>query len=94
MIRRPVLIVQADSFNRSAINTCVVVPFTTNLALADAPGNVECDVEDSNLSSQSVAVVSQLATIDRQRLAERNSVLPPDVMREVDDGIRLVLDLA
>jgi mRNA interferase MazF len=38
--KRPVLIVQDDSFNKSGIKTIVVLPLTTNLRLLDAPGNV------------------------------------------------------
>ena len=38
--RRPVVIVQSDSFNRSKISTVVCVPLTSNLHWADAPGNV------------------------------------------------------
>ncbi|MFN5795985.1 MAG: type II toxin-antitoxin system PemK/MazF family toxin, partial [Planctomyces sp.] len=38
--RRPVLIVQCDSFNRSRIATVVCVPLTSNLKWAEAPGNV------------------------------------------------------
>ena len=47
--RRPVLIVQADSFNRSSIGSVLCVPFTTNLRLGDAPGNVSlaAEVRDS-----------------------------------------------
>jgi mRNA interferase MazF len=91
--RRPVLIVQADAFNRSMIATCVVVPFTTNLTLADAPGNVHCDVDNTGLTEPSVAVVSQLTAIDKRRLTDRHSALPHELLRKVDDGIRLVLDL-
>ena len=38
--RRPVLVVQADSFNLSRIQTVIVAAITTNLKLAEAPGNV------------------------------------------------------
>ena len=38
--RRSVLVVQAGSFNISRIQTVIVATITTNLELADAPGNV------------------------------------------------------
>ena len=38
--RRPVLIMQADEFNRSRIATVIAVVITSNLRLAQAPGNV------------------------------------------------------
>ena len=65
--RRPVLVVQTDSFNRSRIGTVLCVPFTTNLKLADAPGNVHLDAE-SDLRKESVIVVSQMTCLDRIRL--------------------------
>ncbi len=54
---RPVIIIQSDKFNKSAMNTAVVVPLSTNILLADFPGNVLIKKELSNLSKDSVAVV-------------------------------------
>lgn len=42
--RRPVLVVQADSFNRSHIQTAIVAVVTGNLELAHAPGKLFCAV--------------------------------------------------
>ena len=91
--RRPVLIVQADAFNRSAIQTVVCVVITSNLRLADAPGNVRLEPRLSGLPKPSVANVSQVATIDRTFLTERVAVLAEDALRQIDDGLRLVLGL-
>ena len=91
--RRPVLIVQDDSFNRSRIGTVVVLPLTTNLSLESAPGTVFVGKEDSGLSKDSVAVISQLTAIDRRRLIEIAGAAPGAVMAEVEDGIRLVLGM-
>jgi len=52
--RRPVLVVQDDEFNRSSIQTVVIIPFSTNLLLADAPGNVFLEKEKTGLSKDSV----------------------------------------
>ena len=38
--RRPVLIVQSNDFNASAIRTSICAAITSNMRLADAPGNV------------------------------------------------------
>jgi mRNA interferase MazF len=38
--RRPVIILQSDFFNSSKINTTVVIPISSNLLLADVPGNI------------------------------------------------------
>lgn len=89
--RRPVLIVQANSFNKSAISTVLVVVITSNLALAQAPGNIRISKSDSGLSKASVVNVSQVLTIDRQILTERVATLPSRIMVRVNEGLRLVL---
>jgi len=90
---RPVLVVQADALNRSRLNTVVVAVVTSNLALADAPGNVLLRHEDSGLSRDSVVNVSQLLTLDKRLLAARTAALSFPLQQLVDDGIRLVLAL-
>jgi mRNA interferase MazF len=89
--RRPVLIIQDDSFNRSAIGTVIVIPLTTNLALVDAPGNVIIEKEESGLSKDSVLVVSQVSAIDKQRLLERIGAIETRTIHEVEYGISMIL---
>lgn len=89
--RRPVLIVQANSFNKSAIATVLVVVITSNLALAQAPGNIRISKSDSGLSKASVVNVSQVLTIDRQILTERVGTLPSRIMIRVNEGLKMVL---
>ncbi len=91
--RRPVLVVQAGSFNRSRIGTVLCVPFTTNLKLADAPGNVHLDTAESDLRKESVVVVSQVTCLVRIRLVEKAGSIEPERLRDVEAGIRLVLAL-
>ncbi len=91
--RRPVLIVQSDEFNESRIGTVVAATLTTNLRLADAPGNVYVAAEETGLPRESVVNVSQLVTVDRSFLVERAGRVEDRVMLRVDDGIRLVLAL-
>ncbi len=90
---RPVLIVQSDAFNESRIGTTIVVPFTTNLGLAEAPGNVLVPAKETRLPKESVVAVSQVTTIDRARLLRYHSSLAGTRMREVEAGIALVLEL-
>jgi mRNA interferase MazF len=89
--RRPVLIVQGDSFNASRISTVVVVPLTSNERLAAAPGNVHLRAERTGLPKHSVANVSQIVTIDRELLTERVGRLPDSYLSRVMAGIDLVL---
>ena len=89
--RRPLLIVQADAFNRSRIATTIGVVVTSNLGLVGAPGNVLVPKRLSGLSRDSVANVSQVVTIDRGVLTERAGRVSPEIMVAVDAGLRLVL---
>ena len=91
--RRPVLIVQANPFNRSRINTVIAVALTGNLRLSEAPGNVFLPSEHTDLPNDSVANVSQVVTIDKAYLDECVGVLPMRFVRLIDEGLRLVLDL-
>lgn len=91
--RRPVLVVQSDAFNRSRIGTVLALTLTSNIRLADAPGNVLLPRRDSSLPKDSVANVSQLVTLDRSELSERVGSLSAELLRQVDRGLRLVLDL-
>ena len=92
-LRRPVFVVQSDAFNRSGIGTVVVAAITSNMALAFAPGNVPCRPKASGLPRPSVINVSQLASVARSTLTERVGRVPDSVMRQVEDGLRLVLSL-
>ena len=91
--RRPVLVVQADSFNRSRIQTVVAAAVTSNLSLAEAPGNVLLSRRAGLLPADSVVNVSQIVTLDRGFLQERAGRVAQSVLRRVDDGLRLVLSL-
>ena len=91
--RRPVLVVQADSFNRSRIQTAIVAVITSNLELADVPGNVLLPARSTGLPRDSVMNVSQLLTLDRSFPTERAGTLPPRLQGSVDEGLRLVLQL-
>ncbi|KAA9131529.1 type II toxin-antitoxin system PemK/MazF family toxin [Marinihelvus fidelis] len=89
--RRPVLVVQSNPFNQSRIATVIVAVITSNLALAEAPGNVRLSKRDSGLSRPSTINVSQLVTLDRALLGERVGVLPAVILARVDDGLRLII---
>ena len=91
--RRPVLVVQANEFNASRIQTVVVAAITSNVKLAAAPGNVLCTRKETRLSRNSVINVSQIVTLDKSLLTERVGVLPLRLLRQVEDGLRLVLAL-
>ena len=91
--RRPVLIVQSDDFNKSHIRTVLALAITSNQRLAAAPGNVSLPRRGTGLNRASVINVSQVVTLDRQFLNERSGRAPSGIMRQVEAGLRLVLDL-
>jgi mRNA interferase MazF len=90
--RRPVLVVQADAFNRSRIQTVIVSVITSNLHLVDAPGNVLLRGRGVGLDRDSVVNLSQLYTLDRAFLTESVGALPSRLQAAVDKGLRLVLN--
>ena len=91
---RPILVIQADSFNKSNINTIIAVAITSNSRLADAPGNVALSKTKSGLTKDSVINVSQVITLDKESLSEVIGKLDKLTMHKVDNGIRLVLSIS
>ncbi len=90
--RHPCVVVQSDVFNRSAILTTVVCMITSNLRRAMAPGNVVLRKGDANLPKASVVNVSQVATVDKDDLAERIGRLPPATVDAIRSGLELLFD--
>ena len=89
--RRPVVIVQGDAFNRSALATVVVVPLTSTLRWAEAPGNVLLTARSTGLDRDSVANVSQVVAVDRELLTERVGKISRTKLELVLTGIDIVL---
>jgi mRNA interferase MazF len=91
--RRPILVVQDDIFTQSRISTVIVVTITSNIQLAEAPGNVLLPKEATGLPRDSVANVSQILTVDKKFLVECIGSLPKNLQEEIDDGLRTILYL-
>ena len=89
--RRPVVVVQGDAFNASRIATVVVVPLTSNLRWAAAPGNVALTARRTGLPKDSVANASQIVALDRRVLSERVGILDDRALALVLAGIDLLL---
>jgi len=94
-LRRPILVVSADQYNRSRLATVTAAVLTSNVQLASLPGNVlvPADVV-TDLDADSVVNVTQIATIDRGSLEKRIGSLPDWLMTEVDAGLVRALALA
>ena len=91
--RRPLVIVQANDFNASQIQTVLAAVVTSNLSLADAPGNVFLPAKNTGLRKDSVVNVSQLITVNKSFFTEKIGRLSDKQQQAVDDGLRLVLAL-
>jgi mRNA interferase MazF len=89
--RRPVVVVQNDAINRSAIRTILVCPLSTNLRLAEAPGNVLLRAGEAGLTMASVVNVSQTTALDRSYLDELVGRLAPRRVREIPAGITMLV---
>lgn len=92
-LRRPVLVVSADQYNRSALRTVTVVVLTGTSRLAALPGNVTVPSDLGLLAGDSVVNVTQLATVDRLVLEERIGELPDWLLAQVDAGLQRALGL-
>jgi mRNA interferase MazF len=93
-LRRPVLIISADQYNRSNLRTVTVAVLTTNVKLAALPGNVAIPADIAGLNADSVVNITQIATIDRAALGERIGGLPNWLTALVDAGLTRALALA
>ncbi|MFM2314228.1 MAG: hypothetical protein RLZZ04_3504 [Cyanobacteriota bacterium] len=72
--RRPCVVVQNDTFNRSRIKTTIICILTTNLRLSNAPGNVLLTQGEANLPKESVVNISQILTVNKTDLFPENKI--------------------
>lgn len=91
--KRPVLIIQSDDFNRSHIQTVLCVVLTSNLRLAEAPGNVLLDKRHTGLPKDSVANVSQVVTLDKAFLTGKAGEVQTKTLAQIEAGLKLVLGM-
>ena len=92
-LKRPVLILQADAFTRSEINTIICAVITSNLNLSMAPGNILLSKGDSNLPKQSVINLSQIITLDKSYFLSCVGTIPKSLINKVNSNLKLVLNL-
>jgi mRNA interferase MazF len=91
--RRPVLVIQADPFNASKLNTALAAVMMSNTSLAAMPGNVFVPAIASGLPRDSVVNVTALITLDKTDFDPAVGQLPASLMHEVNRGLRRVLGL-
>jgi mRNA interferase MazF len=88
----PHVVIQNNLFNCSRINTVIVCAITSNLRRARAPGHVLLDVGEGNLPKQSVVNISQVYTVDKRELVDKIGTLSRRRVRDILDGIQLLLE--
>jgi mRNA interferase MazF len=90
---RPIVIIQSNDFNHTNIKTLIGAVITSNLRLAEMPGNVRLPKKFHNLEKESVVNVTQLFTINKEDLLEYVETLSEQKMEQIDKGLRLVLSI-
>ena len=91
--RRPVLVIQSNPYNDSRLATALVAAITSNTSLATMPGNVFLPASASGLPRDSVVNVTALVTLNKTDLTDWVGHVPPNLMHDVDRGLRGVLAL-
>ncbi len=90
---RPVLVVQDNHFNDSALLTVIVIGMTSNLKYERYPGNVLIGREESQLPKDSIVNVTSIVTVNKDDLIERVGAVSAMTMDQVDYGLSLVLGM-
>ncbi|MBA3700137.1 MAG: type II toxin-antitoxin system PemK/MazF family toxin [Planctomycetes bacterium] len=91
--RRPVVVIQADAFNASKLATTVVLSLTSNLDLRKIPGCVFLSAQETGLPKDSVANLTQVRTLEKNRLRDHAGQLDDSTMFMIDAALRRVLGL-
>lgn len=91
--RRPVLVIQSDPYNASRLATVLTAAITSNTSLAAMPDNVFLPAVATGLPRDSVVNVTALVTLNKTDLSDRIGEVSPNIMHEVDRGLRRVLGL-
>lgn len=89
---RPVLIIQNDIGNRFS-PTVVVAAITAQIKKAKLPTHVEIDAKKHNFDRDSVILLEQIRTIDKQRLTDKITHLDDETMERVKEGLEISLGL-
>jgi mRNA interferase MazF len=88
---RPVVVIQGDPYNASALNSYVVAHLTSNLGRARIAGCVLLAKGEANLSRQSVVNITQITTVEEHQFVEKIGTLSAKRLREVLEGILLLI---
>jgi mRNA interferase MazF len=89
---RPVLVIQNDIGNRFS-PTVIIAAITAQIQKAKLPTHVEIDAQKYGFERDSVILLEQIRTIDKQRLTDKITQLDDEMMRKVDNALQISLGL-
>lgn len=89
---RPVLIIQNDIGNRHS-PTVICAAITSRMNKSKLPTHIEVDARRYHIVKNSVILLEQIRTIDKQRLKELVCHVDRELMRRVDEALRISLEL-
>ena len=89
---RPVLIVQNDVGNRYS-PTVIAAAITSKMSKTKLPTHIDIPCQNAGLSKDSVVLLEQVRTIDKQRLKEKMGHLDRNTMNNVDNAIQVSFGL-
>ena len=90
----PGLVVQSDTLNDSNISTVIMLAITSTLKFGELPGNVVLKKGEANLPRKCVVNVTQIKSVDKRSIKEKIGTLSKRRLEEIDNGLKLVLNLA
>ncbi len=86
------LVLQNDIGNRFS-PTVIVAAITAQIQKAKLPTHVEIDAKEHGFDRDSVILLEQIRTIDKQRLTDKITHLDDEMMRHVDDALQISVGL-
>ncbi|NLC11067.1 MAG: type II toxin-antitoxin system PemK/MazF family toxin [Firmicutes bacterium] len=89
---RPVLIIQNNVGNKYS-PTVIIAAITSQIAKAKLPTHVELKAAGHGLEKDSVILLEQVRTIDKQRLQQKVTELDEIIMSKVDESLKISLGL-
>ena len=89
---RPVVILQNDIGNKYAPTT-IIAPITSCLTKKPLPTHIPLNNYEGGLPTDSVALLEQVRTIDKQRLKQKLGTIGAEKMEQINKGLRISLGL-
>ncbi len=89
---RPVLVIQNDIGNKYS-PTIIIAAITSQINKARLPTHIEINAPDFGLPKDSVVLLEQIRTIDKKRLREKIGKFDEDMMKHVDEALKISLGL-